>query len=388
MDAEHYRGLSDGLDPGPRRRRRSASRSSPGPARSAFTVGADIKSFVAKPPASAEIWLTQKDQLLNRGLEVWKPVIAAVNGLCLGGGMTLLFATDIRVRAEHATFSLAEVKRGIIAGNGGTQRVLRQLPHAIGMEMLLTGDSIDAAAAARWGLVNKVVPASELMTPRMRLCAAHRAECAARRAGGQGAGDPQPRSGPRLGAAARAARQPDAAVQRGRRGRTRGLCGEAAGPLQGEVSAVPHAIPGPLNGIVVLDLGQIYNGPYCTFLMARAGATVIKVEPPGGENMRRRGVVGGAMLPFAMLNSNKNFVTLEPEERRRASSSSSRGGQAGRCRGRELRARRHGPARHRAERLHGENPRLIYAAGSGYGWSGPYRDYPAMDLTVQAMSAS
>src|SRR5271165_4322763 len=66
----------------------------------------------------------------------------------------------------------------------------------------------------------------------------------------------------------------------------------------------------PLTGVVVLDLGQIYNGPYCSFLLARAGATVIKIEPPGGENMRRRSVVGGAILPFAMLNSNKRFITL------------------------------------------------------------------------------
>jgi enoyl-CoA hydratase/carnithine racemase len=109
------------------------------------------------------MWLTQRDQLLNRGLEVWKPVVAAVNGLCLGGGMTLLLATDIRVAAEHASFSLAEVKRGVIAGNGGTQRVLEQLPRAIAMEMLLTGDGIDAAAAERWGLVNRVVPKEKLM---------------------------------------------------------------------------------------------------------------------------------------------------------------------------------------------------------------------------------
>ena len=149
---------------------------------------------------------------------------------------------------------------------------------------------------------------------------------------------------------------------------------------------MPHAIPGPLNGIVVLDLGQIYNGPYCSFLLARAGATVIKIEPPGGENLRRRGVVGGAMLPFAMLNSNKNFVTLEPEDRRRPRAVLRDGG-AGRRAGGELRAGRHGPAGRRAgTKLQAENPRLIYAAGSGYGWSGPYRDYPAMDLTVQAMS--
>ena len=66
----------------------------------------------------------------------------------------------------------------------------------------------------------------------------------------------------------------------------------------------------PLQGVTVVDLGQIYNGPYCTFLMAMAGARVIKIEAMGGENLRRRNVVGGAALPFAMLNSNKNFATL------------------------------------------------------------------------------
>lgn len=128
-----------------------------------FTTGADIKSFLTAPPSLSDMWLTQRDQLLNRGLEVWKPVIAAVNGYCLGGGMTLMLATDIRIASTSATFSLAEVKRGVIPGNGGTQRVLDQLPHAIAMEMLLTGDGIDAAVAERWGLVNKVVPQADLL---------------------------------------------------------------------------------------------------------------------------------------------------------------------------------------------------------------------------------
>ena len=132
-----------------------------------FTVGADLKSFVATPPELAEMWLTQRDQLLNRGLEVWKPVIVAVNGFCLGGGLTLMLGTDIRVAVEHATFGLSEVKRGVIAGNGGTQRILKQLPQAVAMELLLTGDSIDASTALRWGLVNRVVPAAELMSVAM-----------------------------------------------------------------------------------------------------------------------------------------------------------------------------------------------------------------------------
>jgi E-phenylitaconyl-CoA hydratase len=128
-----------------------------------FTTGADLKSFVTDPGDLSGFWNTQKDQLLNRGLEVWKPVISAINGYCLGGGMTLMMATDIRIAAEHATFGLAEVKRGIVAANGGTQRVLAQLPYAVGLELLLTGDRWDAATAERWGLVNRVVAMDELM---------------------------------------------------------------------------------------------------------------------------------------------------------------------------------------------------------------------------------
>ncbi|MBL8338296.1 MAG: enoyl-CoA hydratase/isomerase family protein [Rhodoferax sp.] len=162
MDAEHYQALS---------RAWCTVRDDPairvaiitGGGDRAFSTGADIKTFLTAPPTIAEMWLTQRDQLLNRGLEVWKPVVAAVNGYCLGGGMTLLLATDIRIAASHATFGLSEVKRGVIAGNGGTQRVLDQLPYAIAMEMLLTGDGIDAATAERWGLVNKVVPPAELI---------------------------------------------------------------------------------------------------------------------------------------------------------------------------------------------------------------------------------
>jgi len=162
MDAEHYKGLSQAWM---RVRDDAAVRVAiiTGGGEKAFSAGADIKSFLTSPPAISDMWLTQQDQLLNRGLEVWKPVIAAVNGYCLAGGMTLLLATDIRVAATHATFGLAEVKRGIIPGNGGSQRILEQLPYPIAMEMILTGEAIDAAAAARHGLVNAVVPSSELM---------------------------------------------------------------------------------------------------------------------------------------------------------------------------------------------------------------------------------
>lgn len=162
MDQEHYQALSKAW---------TTVRDDPairvaiitGAGERSFTTGADIKSFLTAPAEMSDMWLTQADLLLNRGLEVWKPVIAAINGYCLGGGMTLMMATDIRVAAPHASFGLSEVKRGVLAGNGGTQRILSQLPHPIAMEMVLTGDPIDAAAAERWGLINKVVPMNVLM---------------------------------------------------------------------------------------------------------------------------------------------------------------------------------------------------------------------------------
>ena len=162
MDSEHYSALSQAWV---RVRDDSDIRVAivTGAGDKSFTAGADLKSFVGAPPSLAEVLTTQKDQLLNRGLEVWKPVIAAVNGFCLGGGMTLLLATDLRIAAEHATFALSEVKRGVFPANGGTQRIAQQLPHAVAMEMLLLGDTFDAQTALRWGLVNRVVPASMVM---------------------------------------------------------------------------------------------------------------------------------------------------------------------------------------------------------------------------------
>jgi E-phenylitaconyl-CoA hydratase len=129
----------------------------------AFSAGADLKRTIPRESAIGDFWQTQAEQILNRGLEVWKPVIAAVNGYCLAGGMTLLFATDIRIAAEHATFGLSEVKRGILPGNGGTQRAIRQLPYPIAMELLLTGDRLTAQQALQYGLINRVVPLADLL---------------------------------------------------------------------------------------------------------------------------------------------------------------------------------------------------------------------------------
>ena len=139
----------------------------------------------------------------------------------------------------------------------------------------------------------------------------------------------------------------------------------------------------PLADITVLDLGQIYNGPYCGYLLAMAGARVIKVEPPGGERMRGGG--NRASYPFMMLNGNKETVSLNLKS------------DAGRdlLRGLARRADvllenfapgtldRHGVG---ADALTTVNPRLIYASGTGFGRTGPHSDYRAMDITVQAMA--
>ena len=141
----------------------------------------------------------------------------------------------------------------------------------------------------------------------------------------------------------------------------------------------------PLEGVTVLDLSQIYNGPYATFLLAAAGAEVIKVEPPGGESLRRRGVVGGAALPFAMLNACKRSLVLNLK------TEAGKGILRDLARTADVLVENFAPGV--MERLglgcaalQAANPRLIYAQSSGYGSSGPYRDYPAMDLTVQAMA--
>ncbi len=140
----------------------------------------------------------------------------------------------------------------------------------------------------------------------------------------------------------------------------------------------------PLEGVRVIDLSHVYNGPYAAFLMAMAGADVIKVEPLTGEHLRSRGDMGGADLPFAMLNSNKKAVTLNLKT------------EAGKRLLREMVKRadilienfapgvmdRLGLG---AKALQEINPRLIYGSSSGYGKTGPYRNYPAMDLVMQAM---
>jgi CoA:oxalate CoA-transferase len=142
----------------------------------------------------------------------------------------------------------------------------------------------------------------------------------------------------------------------------------------------------PLDGITVIDLTQIYQGPYATFLMAKAGADVIKIEPINGEPSRIRAKVSGsASLPMAMLNTNKRGVTLNLKT------------EGGRKLFKEMIKRADIVIENFAPGvmdrlgvgwsvLHEINPRLIYGTGTGYGLSGPDRDNLAMDVTIQASS--
>ena len=140
----------------------------------------------------------------------------------------------------------------------------------------------------------------------------------------------------------------------------------------------------PLKGVTVLDLGQIYNGPYCGYLLAMAGARVIKVESREGEGMRGRDR-RSASYPFAMLNGNKETITLNLK------STKGPGLLIDLAKRADVLIENFSPGtmdRHGvgSGTLLEANPRLVYAAGTGFGRSGPHRDYLAMDVTVQAMS--
>jgi crotonobetainyl-CoA:carnitine CoA-transferase CaiB-like acyl-CoA transferase len=142
----------------------------------------------------------------------------------------------------------------------------------------------------------------------------------------------------------------------------------------------------PLAGITVLDFGQIFQGPYATLLMAKAGANVIKIEPPHGEPGRRRAAPGkSTTLPVAMLNANKRAITLNLKTERGRTLLHQMVERA------DVLLENFSPGTMDDlgvgyEALQTVNPRLVYASGSGYGISGPDRDNLAMDFTIQAQS--
>ena len=127
----------------------------------AFIAGADISEFEGRTA------LTQRDVMKQRRIfdaveEFPKPVIAMINGFCLGGGMELALACDLRIASETAKLGQPEINLGIIPGGGGTQRLTRLVGEGRAMELILTGDLIDAAEAKSIGLVNHVVAPAQL----------------------------------------------------------------------------------------------------------------------------------------------------------------------------------------------------------------------------------
>jgi crotonobetainyl-CoA hydratase len=135
-----------------------------------FSAGWDLKAAAAGEAVDADHGpggFAGLTELFGRT----KPVIAAVNGLALGGGLELALAADLMVLADHAELALPEVRVGVVADSGGLLRLPRRLPEAVARELLLTGRRMTAEEAARWGLANRVVPAPELRSTALDLAA-------------------------------------------------------------------------------------------------------------------------------------------------------------------------------------------------------------------------
>lgn len=160
----------------------------------AFSAGNDLKwtasEGMPRMPKTGFGGITSR-------FDLWKPIIAAVNGVALGGGLELALACDIVIAAEHATLGLPEPRVGLMAAAGGVHRLPREIPLKIAMGMLLTGRHVGAAEAARHGLVNEVVPGPRLLATARRW-AAEIVECsplsiqATKQAALQGRGRPLP----------------------------------------------------------------------------------------------------------------------------------------------------------------------------------------------------
>ncbi len=145
----------------------------------AFCSGGDLAltlpfmTGARKPENGWDNRLLSEPEVMSRSalrdFDLNKPIIAAINGTCLAGGMETVLATDIRIAADHAKFGLPEAKRALIPFAGSLVRLPRQMPHCLAMEMLLVGDSIDAETALRAGLVNHVVPADQVMNKALEI---------------------------------------------------------------------------------------------------------------------------------------------------------------------------------------------------------------------------
>ncbi|WP_341934649.1 enoyl-CoA hydratase/isomerase family protein [Microbacterium sp. LWO14-1.2] len=128
----------------------------------AFCVGADLGESI--PALTAERFdISEWDAAHQKHSTLEKPVIAAINGLCLGGGFEIMLSTDIRLAATEAQFALPETGVGVVPAGGTLVRLIRQIPYAFAMDLMLRGTRIDAETALRYGLVNRVLPGADLM---------------------------------------------------------------------------------------------------------------------------------------------------------------------------------------------------------------------------------
>lgn len=127
-----------------------------------FCTGTDMKKTPPPDECMAAIWLRDGQPIIPH-MKMWKPIICAINGYAVGGGLEMALACDLRISSAKAKFGLTEVKVASLAGLNGTQSLPRAVPQAVAMKMLLTGEMIDAQEALRIGLVSDVVEPNELM---------------------------------------------------------------------------------------------------------------------------------------------------------------------------------------------------------------------------------
>src|SRR6516164_6081284 len=130
----------------------------------AFVAGADIGELAKQNPVTAKEYTLRGQNVLNLMENLGKPVIACLNGFALGGGCEMALAATLRLASENAKIGQPEVKLGIIAGYGGSQRLPRLVGKGLALQILLTGEQISAQEAHRIGLVNEVVPQAELIS--------------------------------------------------------------------------------------------------------------------------------------------------------------------------------------------------------------------------------
>lgn len=163
LNREVFDGLKDFFSEGHKAYDTYAAVIVTGAGRKAFAAGADIKEFTELDPAGMEALSKRGQEIFGLIENFHKPVLAAVNGFALGGGCELAMACHLRIASESARFGQPEVNLGIIPGYGATQRLVHLVGRAKALEMILTGDMIDAQEAHRLGLVNHVVPDDELL---------------------------------------------------------------------------------------------------------------------------------------------------------------------------------------------------------------------------------